>query len=227
MIHRIVSAFGLGVVGIDPITAFYILSMGLRKEKKANMASFMLSFVFFSVVPGAALSVLFGTKAVNLIKSVLPSDESPFWAYLEFAVSLVILMWVIKRFVKKDKKQADKTSITSGSALKYAVTGFGFAIAAYTDPTYYAVMLLGGEAANFLSAVILLAIWLFISQSPAMIVYSAVELTCLGKLVELIDKAKNSRLMRSKHVFYILLIIITALLIADSGAYLFNGNYLF
>lgn len=227
MMHRIVSAFGLGIVGIDPITAFYILSMGLRKEKKINITSFMLSFVFFSIVPGAILSVLFGTKAVDWIKSILPGDGSPFWAYLEFAVSLVILIWVIGRFIKKGKKQEDKKNIINGSAIKYAVTGLGFAVAAYTDPTYYAVMLLGGESGNFLMAVILLAIWLFISQSPAMIVYGAVELNCLNRLVEIADKAKNSKLMRLKYIFYILLIIIAILLIVDSGFYLLNGNYLF
>lgn len=227
MIRRIVSAFGLGVVGADPITAFYILSMGLRKEKKINITSFMFSFVFFSIVPGAVLSVLFGTKAVDWIKSILPGDESPFWAYLEFAVSLAILIWLIKRFIKKEKKQPDKKSTINSSAIKCAVTGFGFAIAAYTDPTYYAVMLLGGESGDFLSAVILLAIWLFISQSPAMIVYGAVELNCLDKLGELVDKAKNSKLKRAKVVFYILLMMISVLLIVDSGFYLFGGNYLF
>lgn len=228
MIRRIVSAVGLGVLGIDPITALYILSMGLRREKKANITCFMASFVFFSIVPGAILSVLLGTKAVDLLTSLLPEDGSPFWAYFEFAVSVVILIWVIGRLVKKDGKQEEKAGIVDGTALKYIATGFGFAIAAYTDPTYYAAMLLGGETGHLLPALLLLALWLLVSQCPAMVVYGAVELNCLHKLVEVVDRIKASSWMRRlKIVFYLLLIVIAGLLILDSGWYLFRGSYLF
>lgn len=40
MMHRIISSIGLGILGVDPFTAVYLLSMGLRKEKKSNIALF-------------------------------------------------------------------------------------------------------------------------------------------------------------------------------------------
>ena len=47
MIHKILSTFGLGILGIDPITAVYLLSMGLRNEKKTKITLFFLSFAGF------------------------------------------------------------------------------------------------------------------------------------------------------------------------------------
>ena len=31
MIHKIISTIGLGILGIDPITAIVVLSMGIKK----------------------------------------------------------------------------------------------------------------------------------------------------------------------------------------------------
>ena len=36
MIHKIISTIGLGILGVDPFTAVYLLSMGLRQEKKSK-----------------------------------------------------------------------------------------------------------------------------------------------------------------------------------------------
>lgn len=44
MIHKILSTFGLGILGIDPITAVYLLSMGLRNEKKTKVTLFFFVF---------------------------------------------------------------------------------------------------------------------------------------------------------------------------------------
>lgn len=227
MMRRMIGAAGLGLLGIDPITAFYILSMGLRKEKKSNISSFMLSFVVVSVFPAAVLSVIFGTKAADLIKGLLPDDASPFWAYLEFAISVIILIWIFAKALRKKTDNKERKAIVNGPAIKYASMGFVFAVMAYTDPTYYAVILLGGETGNFLSALLLLALWLFISQSPAMIVYGAIQTNCLKKLVDFTDRIKNSNIAKLKWVFYVGMIVIAVLLMIDSGFYLIRGNYLF
>lgn len=42
MIHKGISAIGLGILGVGPFTVAYLLSMGLRKEKKSNVAFFPL-----------------------------------------------------------------------------------------------------------------------------------------------------------------------------------------
>ena len=97
MIHKAISTIGLGVLGIDPFTAVYLLSMGLRKEKKSNITFFFLSYAGFSILIGAVLSAIFGTAAVDILKSIVPEDNSPFWAVLEFAVSVFILVWVLRR----------------------------------------------------------------------------------------------------------------------------------
>ena len=110
MIHKAISTIGLGVLGIDPFTAVYLLSMGLRKEKKSNITFFFLSYAGFSILIGAVLSAIFGTAAVDILKSIVPEDNSPFWAVLEFAVSVFILVWVLRRLfsVRKKKEKKEK-----------------------------------------------------------------------------------------------------------------------
>ena len=44
MLHKLLNTVGLGVLGIDPITAVYLLSMSLRKEKNSKITLFFLSF---------------------------------------------------------------------------------------------------------------------------------------------------------------------------------------
>ena len=58
MIHNMLSTFGLGILGIDPITAVYLLSMGLRNEKKTKITLFFLSFAGFSIFVGAGLATI-------------------------------------------------------------------------------------------------------------------------------------------------------------------------
>ena len=228
MIHKVISTIGLGVLGVDPFTAVYLLSMGLRKEKKSNITLFFLSYAGFSVLIGAVLSAIFGTAAVDILKSMMPGDNSPFWAVLEFAVSVFILVWVLRRFfnVSKKKEETEKKAV-NGTWIKYLSTGVVFAISCFTDPTYYAVILLGGETGNFLTAALFLTIWFVVSQFMALIVYAANSLNFLYKLVAFIDKLKEKKIKPITYALYAVLVIIVIVLLVDTGFYLFVGRYLF
>lgn len=228
MIHKVISTIGLGILGVDPFTAVYLLSMGLRKEKKSNIAFFFLSYAGFSVLIGAVLSAIFGTAAVDILKSMMPEDNSPFWAILEFAVSVFILMWVLRRLfsVSKKKEETEKKAV-NGTWIKYLSTGVVFAISCFTDPTYYAVILLGGETGNFLTATLLLTIWFVVSQFMALIVYTANSLNLLDKLVAFVDKLKEKKIKPITYALYAVLVIIAIVLLVDTGFYLFDGRYLF
>ena len=120
MIHKIISTIGLGILGVDPFTAVYLLSMGLRKEKKSNIAFFFLSYAGFSVLIGAVLSAIFGTAAVDILKSMVPGDNSPFWAVLEFAVSFLFWCGCCKGFlalVRKKEGTEKKLLMVLGSSI--------------------------------------------------------------------------------------------------------------
>ena len=230
MMHRIISTIGLGILGVDPITAVYLLSMGLRKEKKSNITLFFFSYAGFSVLIGAVLSAIFGNTAVDILKSIMPGDNSPFWAILEFAVSVFILIWVLRRLFSASKKKEEKEKqAVSGTWVKYLSTGFAFAISCFTDPTYYAVILLGGETGNFLTATLLLTIWFVVSQFMALIVYTANSLNLLDKLVAFVDKLKEEKIKIKPitYALYAVLVIIAIVLLVDTGFYLFDGRYVF
>lgn len=229
MIHKIISTIGLGILGVDPFTAVYLLSMGLRQEKKSNITLFFLSYAGFSVLIGAALSAIFGAAAVvDILKSIVPGDNSPFWAVLEFAVSVFILIWVLRRLFSVSKKKEDtEKKAVNGTWIKYLSTGVVFAISCFTDPTYYAVILMGGEVGNFLTATLLLTIWFVVSQFMALIVYVANSLNLLDKLVALVDKLKAKNIKPITYTIYAVLTIIAIVLLVDTGFYLFDGRYLF
>lgn len=228
MIHKVTSTIGLGILGVDPFTAAYLLSMGLRKEKKSNIAIFFLSYAGFSVLIGAVLSAIFGTAAVDILKNMVPGDSSPFWAVLEFAVSILILVWVLRRLfgVRKKKEETEKKAV-SGTWIKYLSAGFVFAISCFTDPTYYAVILLGGETGNFFTAVLFLTIWFLVSQFMALVVYIANSLNLLEKLAAFVDELKEKKIKPLTYAIYAVLVVTAVALLVDTGFYLFAGRYLF
>ena len=105
--------------------------------------------------------------------------------------------------------------------------GFVFAVTSFTDPTYYAVILLAGETNNLFLATLLITIWFLVSQFMAVIVYIANQVNLLSKLTAYIEKLKKKKMKVITHIVFAILIIIAVLLIIDSGFYLFNGKYLF
>lgn len=225
--HKIISTIGFGILGIDPITAVYMISMGLRKDKKSKISLFWFSFMGFSILIGAVLAAIFGVSAVEILKSLTPEEDSPLWAVLEFVVSLVVVIFVIRKiFYKKEKADENKKAV-EGSAFKYLFTGFIFAMTCFTDPTYYAVILLGGESNNFLTATLLFTIWFLVSQFMAVIVYAANQMNLLKKLVEWVERLKGKGFKTVMHVFYAILFVVALGLMADSGYYLMEGKYLF
>lgn len=230
MLHKIISVFGLGVLGIDPFTAIYLLSMGLRKENKKKISIFFLSFAILSVLIGATLSAIFGAAAVDIFKKYTPGNESPFWACLNFAISAFILAWVFhKLFATPKEKQKDEKEI-GGSWIKYLTAGIVFAVTSFTDPTYYAVILLGGESHNYFVATMFLTVWFVLSQFMALIVYLSIELNLLKKLTELIDRLKAKNWKGLSYVLYTVLytVLITVAIapLTDTGYYLIFGKYL-
>ena len=104
MLHKLLNTVGLGVLGIDPITAVYLLSMSLRKEKNSKITLFFLSFAGSSIFAGVGLATFLGVTAAGVLERIMPGDNSPVWAVLEFSISIFILTWVFKRVFKKNRK---------------------------------------------------------------------------------------------------------------------------
>lgn len=228
MLHTIISTAGLGVLGIDPFTAAYMIAMGLRREKKGKIALFFFSFAGFSILIGAVLAAVFGTAAADIIRRLTPPDNSPLWAVLEFAGSVFILAWVFwKKFKKTEREESERKKLEGASSLKYLATGFLFAVSCFSDPTYYAVILLGGESGSFLTATFLLTVWFAVSQVMSLVVYIAILLNVTEKLAAFVDRHKGEATEKIKKVFYVLLVLVSIGLMTDTGYYLFTGNYLF
>jgi len=227
MIHKIISTFGLGILGMDPMTAILILSMNLRNDKKIKISAFTFVFAFFSIIFGALIGTIFGVTAIDYIKSLIPGDDSKFWLILELIVLIIILLWVFKRIFIKEKKDEKEENVISGSIIEYGVAGFLFALTCFTDPTYYAVILTACETKSFLLSLLLLTIWFVVSQWMTIVVYVAGEFNFLDKIVKLKDKIVSKYSKKFNIIFNIILVIIALLLILDIGTYMVIGKYLF
>ena len=228
MLHKLLNTVGLGVLGIDPITAVYLLSMSLRKEKNSKITLFFLSFAGSSIFAGVGLATFLGVTAAGVLERIMPGDNSPVWAVLEFSISIFILTWVFKRVFKKTEKTKDqKNDILRESNLKYIFTGFVFAISSFTDPTFYAVILMGGESGNAVIATVLVSIWFVVSQFMAITVYIAHKLNLVNQLTRFLEKIRNPKLKIFTRLFYSILVCLALALMIDTGYYLFVGRYLF
>ena len=228
MLHKLLNTVGLGVLGIDPITAVYLLSMSLRKEKNSKITLFFLSFAGSSIFAGVGLATFLGVTAAGVLERIMPGDNSPVWAVLEFSISIFILTWVFKRVFKKTEKTKDqKNDILRESNLKYIFTGCVFAISSFTDPTFYAVILMGGESGNAVIATVLVSIWFAVSQFMAITVYIAHKLNLVNQLTRFLEKIRNPKLKIFTRLFYSILVCLALALMIDTGYYLFVGRYLF
>ena len=227
MTHRMLNTIGLGVLGTDPLTAVYMMSMRLRGERKSRVTLFFLSFAVSTILVGTVLAALMGAAAAGFLQSVLPDDDSQFWAIVELAISVVILIWVAKRVFagpKREKKQPRE--IVRGSALGHVAMGFVFAVTSFTDPTFYAVMLIGGESHSVVTAALLLALWFVVSQCLTMVVYAAIQCNRLDALAARLDEWKARNQTMFNHMLHGLLVVIAVLLTADAAAFLSTGGYL-
>ena len=227
MTHRMLNTIGLGVLGIDPLTAVYMMSMRLRGERKSRVALFFLSFAGSTILVGTVLAASMGAAAAGFLQSILPDDGSRFWAIAELAVSIIILVWVTKRvFAGSGREKKQPREAVRGGALGHIAVGFVFAITSFTDPTFYAVMLIGGESRSVVTAALLLALWFVVSQCLSMVVYIAIQCNRLDALVARLDEWKARNLTMSNRVLHGALIGIAILLTADATAYLSTGEYL-
>ena len=227
MIHRMLNTLGLGALGIDPITAVYMMSMRLRGERKSRVTLFFLSFAASTILVGTVLAASTGAAAADFLQSVLPDDDSRFWAIAELAISVVILLWVARRVFagpKREKKQPPEAG--RGGALGHIAVGFVFAVTSFTDPTFYAVLLLGGESHSAGTAALLLALWFAVSQCLAVVVYAAIQCNRLDALTARLDEWKARNLTMFNRVLHGVLIVVAILLTADATAYWLTGGYL-
>jgi len=215
MVRKIISTIGLGILGIDPVTAIYILIMGLKMDSKIKITAFFFSFAIFSILLGAIISSLFGLSVLNFINGLIPNDNSNIWIFIEIGILIIILIWIGKRAFGKKKKTKREEKQISGSMFKYITTGFIFALTSFTDPTYYAVIVLGSEVKSFLVIFLLLAIWFIVSQFMAVIVYLAIEFNLVNKLTKVVDKIKIKYEKAFSMCFNIILVVVALLLLID------------
>ncbi|KAA8828599.1 hypothetical protein [Bifidobacterium myosotis] len=221
------NTIGLGVLGIDPLTAVYMMSMRLRGERKSRVTLFFLSFAVSTILVGTVLVASMGGAAAGFLQSVLPDDGSRFWAIAELAVSVVILLWVAKRVFagpKREKKQP-REAVRRG-VLGHVTMGFVFAVTSFTDPTFYAVMLIGGESRSVVTAALLLTLWFVVSQCLTMVVYAAIQCNRLDALAARLDEWKARNHAMFNHMLHGVLVVVAILLTADATAFLSTGGYL-
>lgn len=76
------------------MAAAVALSMGVRGERRSDVAVFLVTFALGTVTIGTALAMAFSTAASRIVQSLIPADDGPFWMVLELAIGAIVLVWV-------------------------------------------------------------------------------------------------------------------------------------
>lgn len=129
MLETIISVIGLGILGVDPIAAIYVMGIGLKKEKKIKLRALMFSFYFTSVVIGVCIAYIFGHQAIIYIQNL-----NFIRAFVELFIAFILISIIFKTIIKK-KKEAIKPKVVEGSIFKYLSVGLIFGLLSFTDPT--------------------------------------------------------------------------------------------
>jgi cytochrome c biogenesis protein CcdA len=219
----------LGLLGIDPLGAAVASSAVAAGIKKHKVLLFGLSYFFATAVIGVTLSFL-GKEVAEYFHSLISIDLRLVRALLNIAIAIVVFSWLFIRFIKHGKSKSEKTpkkNSSLGKNWQAVVLGLIFAVSSFTDPTFYAVIMLAAESNNVFSIIWIHLLWIFVSQLPLVAViiayYTNTHEIIINGSLKLWHKYKNIL----KIVFYVVAALACLLLLTDSAQYFITGEFLF
>jgi hypothetical protein len=165
MISTLLSTIGLGVAGIDPVGAILLMTAVSTGVSKIKIIAFTVSVFLASTVISTLISVL-GTNIIKNISNSFPQGHSVFWAYADVVLVLVLSVWLVRQYTKKEPKDSGnkKRKMIRGSAGVFMAAGVVFGVTSVLDPTFIANTTLAAQAGSIYQVVVMQSLWILISQ---------------------------------------------------------------
>ncbi len=162
MIELALTAFALGLAGIDPaglIIAFAALAAGARERL---VLAFAAVVIVGTASLGTALTLTVGQELQDLNwSSFLPPD----WlgAMVELALAATLLAWAVVR-LRRPETRPPRPARTSRSGAALLWTGVVFAATAPLDPTFVGLVVLAGRGEPAVAVATAHLVWIVVSQ---------------------------------------------------------------
>lgn len=226
MLDTFITAFGLGIAGIDPLGAIILMRAIAANFTRAKIVFFNITVLISAILAGTILSVV-GSGFITGIKDVLPGNSSSAWVFVNLIIAAITIAWIVRRKKKKDRPNNEKPSKTLGSSYyAIAATGLLFGAGSVFDPTFLATISLAAQTNDLPTILLMHTIWIITSQFMLFVLFIAY---LKGKHEKVID---FSRMQYTKHkvvlqdILSIAAIGVVIFLVADSLSFVIRGEYL-
>jgi hypothetical protein len=222
---------GLGVLGLDPLGALLMISAHACGAKRGKVLAFTLAFLLFTQVLGVACALL-GSRAIDQLLSLVPGDESPAWAVVYAVTAAALVVWVVRRAVRRHENKPEKqpgrlSRLLSGSTLAFIAGGMLWACSSFSDPTFYAVILASAEAPSLLGTIFYPLLWIYITQIPLIALIIGLYLGVYDILVSRVSAFWQRHRSKVMVPLYLLALAAAAALAFAAVTFLATGTYLF
>jgi hypothetical protein len=227
MINAFLTAIGLGIAGVDPLGALLLMSAITAGMSSLKIKLFTITVFVSTILTGVLLSFL-GTGIIERLKGSLPGESSGVWLYVNIAIAVVIIVWLVRKArhkptpdTKKDRKSLQ------GNSLTVFTVALLFGVGAIFDPTFLANISFAAQTENAATVIIMHTLWITISQIMLFALFIAY---LFGKHEKLVLKSR-SLWKRHRKLFSNIIfgagVLAVILLLADSLNFLLSGNYFF
>lgn len=223
MASLILSAFVLGIAGIDPIGALLLASAIAANVSKVKVALFTICVFVFTVITGVLLSIT-GTRIIENITSSIPDFDSSFWAYVNIVIVCAIGIWLYRN--SRTSRKSKPMHKLGGSAWVIALAGILFGAGAVFDPTFIAVVSLAAQNGNVITIFAMNIIWILVSQ---ILLFGLFIAFLFGKHQIVLEKSKavwqKHKKVLNRLIYYAALLSM-AILVVDTLYFIIRGSYL-
>lgn len=173
MNELLATSAGLGLAGLDPtgaLIAVGALSAGARRRDVLACGGIA---VLGTILFGTVLTLTVGDKvgAIQWERLVPPDQLS---AVLEALVAAGFLWWGVARLRRPAARPPKPARARGTGTLALLVFGVLWALAAVTDPSFLALVVLGGRDPQLAGIIGAQTLWVLISQLPLVLMLYAI-----------------------------------------------------
>lgn len=182
--NNLLVVLGLGLAGIDPVGMMILITAMTAKASKKQIYTYGILVLLGTTALGLTLSSLLGAGFAQIgshVEGAINSFSDTTWTWISFAIIAVLLLFAVKRLVKKDVEEKEDSK--GGQGLLAGAVFMVFT--AITDPTFIALMGLAGQVNNLALSILYSLLWTLVSQAPLFLLIGAVA---SGKHQIFIDK---------------------------------------
>lgn len=186
MLRTVLTAAALGIAGFDPLGVVALvaaLALGASRRAVAVLTAVTLaSTALFGILPALVLG-----PAVDRLWHLVHHIGHQVWGALVLGVGVGLLAWAVWRVLHPATggHEEGRTPKSTGVAAM-ATTGVLVGLSAFIDPAFYAGIVFAAGQHHVVQKVLVVLVWVAMSQSALIVVAAAALLGLYGPVSRLV-----------------------------------------